>query len=325
MVQVTNSNQKMRHKAGQVPENKKVLRHVSSKPKKRKTIPQDTFRALLTKKRDTAGKTVPNALFKISRPVINKKLKTHKKSFKTLQAFQKTVQPSISFKLQNNKKPEPFFGEPVMVFKHPFTCIIAGPTQSGKTVFTKQMLKNANFLIQPPPTRIIWAYGEENLHQNEEIQNIVDIPITFVKGLPDVEDIDDKDRNLLILDDLMSDVSKSDTISNIFTRASHHRNMSVIFIVQNIFHQGKTMRDISINAKYTVLFKNPRETSQIQYLNRQIFPNNKNFLVDAYRQATQRPHGYLILDFDQSTPNDRRVITGIFFPELPIGYIAKNA
>ena len=43
-------------------------------------------------------------------------------------------------------------------WKHPFTCVIAGPTGSGKTVWVKRFLESD--LMDPPPAEIIWCYGE---------------------------------------------------------------------------------------------------------------------------------------------------------------------
>jgi hypothetical protein len=81
------------------------------------------------------------------------------------------------------------------------------------------------------------------------------------QGIPD--DIDNADylavlqRNLIVLDDLMAQSGKDKRISDLFTKGSHHRNLSIVYIVQNIFHQGKEMRNISLNAHYIVLFKSP--------------------------------------------------------------------
>ena len=59
-----------------------------------------------------------------------------------------------------------------------------------------------------------------------------------------------------MLDDQMIDASKDKLIVNIFTRGSHHRNLSVIYIVQNLFYQGKDSRSTSLNCHYLILFKN---------------------------------------------------------------------
>ena len=39
---------------------------------------------------------------------------------------------------------------------HPFTAVVAGPTGSGKS----KWVDNANQMIEPPPSRIWYCYGE---------------------------------------------------------------------------------------------------------------------------------------------------------------------
>jgi len=60
--------------------------------------------------------------------------------------------------------------------------------------------------------------------------------------------------SLVILDVLLTDVY-SKQVCELFTRGSHHRNISVILITQNLYHQGRFCRDISLNAHYMVAFK----------------------------------------------------------------------
>jgi hypothetical protein len=158
----------------------------------------------------------------------------------------------------------------VTVMQHPFTCIVVGCTQSGKTVWVKSLLENAQKTISPAPQRIIWCYGQ---WQQSYFDMLKTVPkIEFNKGIPD--DIDNTDyldvsqRNLIVLDDLMAQSGKDKRISDLFTKGSHHRNLSIIYIVQNIFHQGKEMRNISLNAHYIVLFKSPRDKQQISMLAR---------------------------------------------------------
>jgi hypothetical protein len=70
----------------------------------------------------------------------------------------------------------------------------------------------------------------------------------------------------------MAQSSKDKRIAELFIKGSYHRNLSIILIVQNIFHQGKEMRNISLNAHYIVLFKSPRDKQDISMLARQINP-----------------------------------------------------
>ena len=80
----------------------------------------------------------------------------------------------------------------------------------------------------------------------------------------------------------MRESSLCDVILDLFTNGSYHKNISVIFITQNIFHKGKSQRDISLNTKYIVLYKNPRDRAQIQHLARQVYPEDPKFLQEPY-------------------------------------------
>jgi hypothetical protein len=138
--------------------------------------------------------------------------------------------------------------------------------------------------------------------------------IEFREGLPRPEDYsnDPLTPKLVIIDDLMRESSSSDAIVDLFTKGSHHKNLSVILISQNLFHQGRGQRDISLNANYIVVFKNPRDRAQIRHLARQVYPDDPKFLEEAYYDATSRPHGYLLLDLKQSTPDEYRFRTCVF-------------
>jgi hypothetical protein len=50
-------------------------------------------------------------------------------------------------------------------FKHPFTCIAASPTSSGKTVLVRRILKHHKRLIyfkkeSIVKLKVLWAYGQ---------------------------------------------------------------------------------------------------------------------------------------------------------------------
>jgi hypothetical protein len=195
-------------------------------------------------------------------------------------------------------------------FKHPFTCLVSGPTQSGKTYFVEKIITNIDKIIEPVPTKIIWCYGEYQDRYDSFPDNII-----LCEGLSGLEEIDRDERNLLIIDDLMQEIGGSSEISELFTKGSHHRNLSVILIVQNLFHQSKIMRTVSLNSHYLVIFKNPRDAGQIRHLSQQLFPGKVKFLVDAYKQATNEPHGYLVIDCKQNTPENQRVLSGVLDQE----------
>ena len=211
----------------------------------------------------------------------------------------------------------------IFKFKHPTTILVAGPTQAGKTEFVKKLLQHKDTLFDPIPTNILWGYGHKNEKQIHDILTI-NPHVRFYEGLPDLDDIDISQNTLLILDDLMDELGKTKEYANLFTRGSHHDNITVIAIIHNIFNQQKHTRTISLNTRYYVLFKSPRDNQQIQHFGRQIFPNNKMFVSEALRQATSKRFGYLIIDLHTQTPESLRVCTGIFPKEIPLVFIPKT-
>ncbi len=206
----------------------------------------------------------------------------------------------------------------MFVFRHPFTCLVSGPTQCGKTHFTLRVLANVKKMVTPAPARIIWCRGED---QDLEVPEGVEIH----DGLDVINEIDGSEPILLILDDLMQEAGDEQQVVNLFTKGSHHRNLSVIMLLQNMFHRGKFVRTMSLNTHYMVLFKNPRDAGQIRVLAGQLFPGNTQFLVDAYRQATSRPHGYLLLDFKQDTPDSLRVVSDVLPSEKKFYYVPEKS
>ena len=205
----------------------------------------------------------------------------------------------------------------VFHFHHPTSIVVAGPTRSGKTVFVTRCLKHS--LIQPFPNRIIFLYKEWQ-SAYEDLKTILPT-IEFHEGLDNaaLTSITSADKNLLIIDDLMSSAGDSKQISKLFTQESHHKNLTVFFLVQNLFYHGKEMRNISLNAHYLVVYKNPRDKSQIRYLAQQIFPENPKFLGNSFQHATTNPHSYLVLDLHPDTSEDFRILTNIF-PDDSIRY-----
>ena len=169
---------------------------------------------------------------------------------------------------------------------HPFGLLVSGGTKTGKTTFVKQLLSNASVMIEPPPENIIYFYSEYQATFGE-IEVLVP-GIQFVQGLPDsmIDSINPNTRNLYIIDDMMGE--KDAVIAKLFTKKSHHGNLSVIYIVQNLFHQSKSHRTISLNASYLVVTKNVRDASQIVHLAKQLFPSNTKFFQTSLSDGNKR-------------------------------------
>ena len=115
----------------------------------------------------------------------------------------------------------------------------------------------------------------------------------------------------MVFDDQMIDAGKDQRIVNLFTRGSHHCNLSVIYIVQNFFHQGKGSGSISLNSHYLVLFKNPRYKLQVLTLAKQMYPGRTDFFLKQYEGAVRRFSGYLPIYLKTTTQDDCRLRANI--------------
>ena len=111
-----------------------------------------------------------------------------------------------------------------------------------------------------------------------------------------------------------------ETIGKLFTKGSHHKNISVMLLTQNIFHQSKHSKTINLNTHYMVIFKNVRDASQITNLGKQMYPGSVNYLRASYEDATSKQYDYLLIDLKPDTPDSLRLRTDIFRGEIHYVY-----
>ena len=177
----------------------------------------------------------------------------------------------------------------------PTTVMVVGPTGCSKTELVFRMLLSDS-VFRLAPTRIMYHYGAWQTKFMEVEAS--DSRFEFVEGLPAHNDLPrGTTHKVMVIDDLMEEVSKSKTKMDIFTKHSHHRNMTVLFLVQKLYGRTHNTRVISQNAHLMVLFKNPRDASSVQTLGRQMYPGNHKYLSDPYIfiAANQKPE-FLCVD-----------------------------
>lgn len=204
--------------------------------------------------------------------------------------------------------------------------MVSGSTQSGKTFFTKRLLENANGMFTVPPRRIVYAYSEyQPLFDvmKRTIPNIV-----FHQGLPDREDLDNYseglDHVILVLDDLMLKITQSEDCVQLFTVTSHHRNITVLFLTQNLYPPGKYARSISLNCANVILFRNERDKKQVLTFASQILPGQTGYFREAYERSTNRErYGYILIDVSPHTEKTYMLRSRIFPGEDTVVYAPR--
>ena len=193
--------------------------------------------------------------------------------------------------------------------------IISGPTGSGKTQFVLDVIRQK--LIHPFPKNIYYMYKVKQGFM-QSWNEMEETKINFIKNL-NFKKVDMTEPSLLIIDDLM--LSKDKETVEMFILGSHHRQVSLFFITQGLFHNCDQFRLMSNNAHYYVIFNNKRNASQINHLARQVFiGKEQQRIINAYKRAGSKEYGFIVLSFAPEIPDELTVVTD-FWEICPSVYL----
>ena len=146
---------------------------------------------------------------------------------------------------------------------------VATPSGSGKTILVEQLLREKQ-VFQSPPKKIMYAYDR----WQPRFDRMTREGIQFYQGIPDTDHLSQwfPKGGLLVLDDLMEG-GQDKRVLDLFTKDSHHRNITVLFLTQDLFPPGKFAKTINRNAHYIIAFKNPRDKTGIRNILMQMYPD----------------------------------------------------
>ena len=179
------------------------------------------------------------------------------------------------------------------MIRHPSSVIVAAPSGSGKTVLVERLLREKT-VFETPPKKIVYAYDR----WQPRFERMKQDGIQFVQGIPDTTQLTPwfPKGGVLVLDDLMEEGGQDKRVLDLFTKDSHHRNITVLFLTQDLFPPGKFAKTINRNAHYIIAFKNPRDKTGIRNILMQMYPEQWRRILELYNRITSRPFGYLMLD-----------------------------
>lgn len=206
-------------------------------------------------------------------------------------------------------------------------CIF-GSTGSGKSQLTRRILLESDEIYDQGVDKILYCYSEyQSLFQKmeHEMNNI-----SFHLGVPSREFIEEftssGSHNIVVLDDLCHKVIGSDDMLQLFCVTSHHKNLSVIFLTQNVFSSGKHARTIALQSHYLVALKSLRDQSQLSYISRQIYPGVKcKFIPEVFADVMKMDkYAYLVMDLAPHSDDRFRLRSHIFKGEDMIFYTPKS-
>ena len=94
----------------------------------------------------------------------------------------------------------------------------------------------------------------------------------------------------------MEEGEQDKRVLDLFTKDSHHRNITVLHLTQDLFPPGKFSKTIKWNAHYIVAFKNTRDQTGIRTILLQAFPDRWRQVLRIFKRVTSRPFEYFMLD-----------------------------
>lgn len=192
----------------------------------------------------------------------------------------------------------------------PFSMIIAGPSNSGKTTFVYNLMDNSHHLVEKQFDYVVWFYGQTPPSET----SIREKDVKFIHGLPSSFDeyIQPGLNGLIVFDDLMKECANNSMIGDFFTQRCHHEELNVMYISQNLFSDGKERKTLSKNATYLVVFNTPLDQTISHSLARKLMPKDIKTFHDIFTEATKTPHSYLFIDGHQKSSSDIRLRGNIF-------------
>lgn len=197
---------------------------------------------------------------------------------------------------------------------------IGGSSQSGKTQITYNLLLHADEIFEPKPRNLILLYSQYQDIYNK-IKTLTNFEtITIVEGVNfDFNEIND---SIVVIDDHMKEIMQSSKVQDVFTKLSHHKSITIITLVQNLFPSGRYSRDIRLNLHYYIIMKSFALQSQVKNLGLQLYPNYPKFLPDSYKKACTKKFTYLVVVLHPQAEDVLRVLTNIF-DQHPIVFLPQ--
>ena len=200
-----------------------------------------------------------------------------------------------------------------------FKLIIIGPSRSGKTTLTQDLLLNLDTFSSEPPKKIILIYKVwQPVYDKMKTGGLVDV---FVRDNDDLEsqlmNYITGEEVLFIFDDMVN--SQNITfISDLFMIQGRHKNVSLIFISQQGFKNDEAFRSISNNTNYIILMKNDRNITDIMNLAKQITPGPQPLMMQIYKKATTDSYSYLFINFTTECRKETKYLSHLFDEEYVV-------
>ena len=105
----------------------------------------------------------------------------------------------------------------------------------------------------------------------------------------------------------MGESGNDKRVLDLFTKDSHHRGITALYLTQDLFPPGKFAKTIYRNTHYAICFKSPRNKTGIRNLLLQVYPHKWRRVLHLFLRLMALPFGYFMLDLHPAYDDRFRV------------------
>ena len=137
------------------------------------------------------------------------------------------------------------------LLKKPFSMLVGGSSMAGKTTDILSWLINPDKIFESKFEKILYITGSgmQKSFQTPGLETVI-----FSENINDLKSLKrTEDGTLVILDDLLSDISNDRQLVDICTKTIHHSNVSLIFLSQTVFFNTGPFKILKDNLQYVYL------------------------------------------------------------------------
>jgi hypothetical protein len=171
----------------------------------------------------------------------------------------------------------------------PCAISISGQSRAGKSSWMVRLVENRDLIFDAKFDRIIYCESETLSHQKSKIFDAIQASYPgseHVFGLPDIHQLqltaDPSTFKLILLDDLMLSLLKSESMVELVTILVSHSKCVLAYSVHNSFFQTKFAKTMQRNTDIRILFYNRLDQTELRIISCQL-GKKSTFLLECFK------------------------------------------
>lgn len=173
--------------------------------------------------------------------------------------------------------------------------LLAGSSGSGKTTWALELVRQ---LVTWHADQVKMVHIFYEVYQ-EAYENVGALPVRLHDNLHDLTQMSDDEMQscVIIIDDQLENLKgdRLNAVNRLYTIVSHHKQVTVLLCVQNLFPTDSVLRTVLKNCSFVIVFKSQQASLTLATLQRVYFPGLQKILNRAAAHAFA-VNNYLVID-----------------------------